>query len=780
MSAAASHALRSFAEWVLTHRRIVVALALLGVATAGAGIRNLDFSMEYRDFFGGGDPRIAEFDAMQRSYSKSDNVLLVVAPAAADVFNGRVLGAVGWLTEQSWRLPHASRVDSLTNFQHGSGSENDIAVAELAQDAATLDPAAIERIRQIALADVLLVDRVVSRSGHVTGVNVGFRLPDQDKAAETAEVMRAARALATQLERQYPDMKVYLSGTLTISHAFFEVTLRDLLTLIPLMFGVLLAVLGFTMRSALGAAAAFGIVGAATTTAFGIGGWLGMTLTPPAAAAAPLIMTLAIADCIHLFSTYMKLLADGRERRAAMAASIAANFAPVTLTSVTTAIGFATMNLADSPPFHDLGNLVVLGVLAAYALSVTLFSATVTVLPIRARARTDPFVRIMHAYAELAVRHRWKLLAAGLCLFAIPAAFISRNELNDEFLKYFDHSVAFRRDNDFITRELTGVYQFQYSVRAGGRDGVVEPDYLAALDAFGRWFREQPEVWHVETLADLLKRINQNVHADDPQYYRLPATRGEAAQNLLLLEMSLPSGLDLNDRITVDRSASRMVVGIRTIPARQLIALEQRAARWLEQHAPAHMRALPTGPAVLFAHMGMNSIYTGLAQEVVALVLISLLMLGALRSIKLGLVTLVPNVVPAVAAFGVWGLLQGQINMALATVAGMALGIVVDDTIHLMSKYLRARRVDGASPEAAVRHAIAEVGGAVIATSLTLIAGFLALLPSPFVMNWGMGALTALTVFFAMLFDLTMLPGLLLAIDRVRKHEAIELVVSRT
>lgn len=771
---------RAFALWVLSNRSLVVVLALVGVLTAGAGVRHLGFSMEYRDFFGGGDPRVAEFDAMQRSYSKADNVLLVIAPASADVFNRRVLGAVSWLTERSWTLPYASRVDSLTNFQHGSGSEDDIAVSELAQDAATLDDAAIERIRKIALADVLLVDRVVSRRGHVTGINVTFRLPDLDKAAEIGQVMQATRGLAAELQRQYPDLKVYLSGTLTISDAFFEVTVHDLVTLIPLMFVVLVVVLGITMRSALGAAAAFGIVGASALTAFGIAGWFGLTLTPPAAAAAPLIMTLAIADCIHLFATYMNQLAYGRDRRGAMVESIVSNFGAVTLTSVTTAIGFATMNLADSPPFHDLGNLVVLGVLAAYVLSVTLFSAIVTMLPSSSRGRADPFLRIMDAYSVFAVRHRWKLLAGGLCLFAIPSVFVVRNELNDEFLKYFDESVPFRRDNDFITRELTGVYQLLYSIRARERDGVVEPEYLAVLDEFGRWLRRQPEVWHVESLADLVKRINQNVHADDPRYYGLPSSREAAAQSLLLLEMSLPAGLDLNDRITVDRSASRLTVGVRTIPARELIALERRADEWLQQHAPQYMRALPTGPAVLFAHMGMNSIYTGLAQELVALVLISLLMLGALRSVKLGLVTLVPNVVPAAAAFGVWGLLQGQINMALATVAGMALGIVVDDTIHLMSKYLHARRVHGATPEIAVRYAITEVGGAVVATSLTLIAGFLALTPSPFVMNWGMGALTALTVFFAMLFDLTMLPGLLLAVDKVHKHEAIALAVSRT
>jgi predicted RND superfamily exporter protein len=771
---------RRCAEWVLSHRKTVVAMALLGVLAAAAGLANLGFSMEYRDFFGGGDPRVAEFDALQRSYSKSDNVLLVIAPASQDVFNRRVLGAVSWLTEHSWTLPYASRVDSLTNFQHSSGSEDDIAVSELAQDGASLDDAAVERIRRIALEDVLLVDRIVSRRGHVTGINVNFRLPDVDKASEIKEVMTATRALAAELERSYPDLKVYLSGTLTISHAFFEVTVHDLQTLIPLMFIVLVAVLGITMRSVLGAAAAFGIVGASAMTAFGIAGWLGMTLTPPAAAAAPIIMTLAIADCIHLFATYMNQLASGRDRHSAMVESIVSNFGAVTITSVTTAIGFATMNLADSPPFHDLGNLVVLGVLAAYVLALTLFSTVVTALPITARATANPMLRVMDLYSGFAVRHRWKLLTAGLCLFAIPSVFVLRNELNDEFLKYFDESVPFRRDNDFITRELTGVYQFQYSLRAAGREGVVEPRYLEVLDRFGEWFRQQPEVWHVESLADLLKRINQNVHADDPLSYRLPMTRAAAAQSLLLLEMSLRAGLDLNDRITVDRSASRMTVGVRTIPARELIALEERADRWLQEHAPRYMRALPTGPAVLFAHMGMNSIYTGLAQELVALVLISLLMLAALRSIRLGLVTLVPNVVPAAASFGVWGLLYGHINMALATVAGMALGIVVDDTIHFMSKYLHARRTYGASPEIAVRYAITEVGGAVVATSLTLMAGFLALTPSPFLLNWGMGALTALTIFFAMLFDLTMLPGLLIAIDKVRKHEGIELAVSRT
>jgi predicted RND superfamily exporter protein len=445
---------------------------------------------------------------------------------------------------------------------------------------------------------------------------------------------------------------------------------------------------------------------------------------------------------------------------------------------VTTAIGFSTMNLADAPPFHDLGNLVTVGVLAAYVLSLTVFTCVLTLLRIRPGRLNDITYSFMQWYADFAIRHRGRLLAAGIGLCAALACFIPRNELNDEFLKYFDTSVAFRRDNDFITRELTSVYQFQYSIPSGERDGITDPRYLRVLDEFGTWFRRQPEVWHVESIADVMKRINRTVSSDEPSHYRVPTSRAEAAQFLLLFEMSLPSGLDLNDRISVDKSASRMVVGIRTISAAELLALEQRADAWLKRHAPPDMWALATGPAVLFAHIGMNSIYTGLLQEGVALLFISLVMLGALRSIRLGVLSLIPNVVPAVAAFGAWGLLYGQINMALATAAGVALGIVVDDTIHLMMKYLHARRSYSMAPEPAMRYALSEVGGAVIATSVTLIAGFLALTPSPFVLNWGLGLLTALTVFFAMIFDLTMLPGLLLAIDKEPQHAVAALAAT--
>ena len=770
---------RSFAEWMLRRRALVISMSIALAAVVAFGMRGLAFSVEYRDFFGGADLRVAEFDAMQKSYTKSDNVLIVLQPVSGKVFTRETLTAVNWITQRAWKLPHASRVDSLTNFQNSSGTDDDLSVDDLARDPASLDAAAIERIREIALSDVLLVDRVISRKADVTGINMTFRPPGVNKESETQDSIAGTRGLIAAFSSEFPDVEVYLSGTLVVSNAFYEATLNDLTTLIPLMLIVLAVVLAAAMRSAIAACIAFMVVAGSTLVALGIGGLLGMRLTPPPALAAPIIMTLAVADCVHLYYTYAQRLRDGKDRIAAMVESIAANFNPMTLTAVTTAIGFGTMNFADSPPFHDLGNLVVIGVMAAYVLSLTLFACALTFVAVRPGTLNDRTHAFTIWYADFAIRNRKQLLGAGIGLCLVLAAFIPRNELNDEFLKYFDESVQFRRDNDFITRELTSVYQFQYSVSSGGPDGVTEPEYLRVLDEFANWYRAQPEVWHVESLADVMKQLNRSVNSDNPAFYRVPRSRQEGAQYLLLYEMSLPSGLDLNDRISVDKSASRMVVGVRTLPAAELIALEQRATDWLAAHAPPSMRALATGPAILFAHIGMSSIYTGLMQEAIAILLISFVMLGALRAVRIGLLSLVPNIVPAIAAFGAWGLLFGKINMALAAAAGVALGIVVDDTIHLMTKYLYARRTQRLVPEEAMRYALREVGGAVIATSVTLIAGFLALTPSHFALNWSLGMFTAFTVFFAMIFDLTMLPGLLLAVDKEPLNEVSALADSR-
>jgi hypothetical protein len=500
-------------------------------------------------------------------------------------------------------------------------------------------------------------------------------------------------------------------------------------------------------------------------TAMGLAGWAGIALTPPSAAAPTIILTLAVADSIHILVSLMAALRRRLDKREALIESLRLNLQPILLTSVTTAIGFMSMNFSDSPPFGDLGNITAVGVMAALLYSVTFLPAFMSVMPLRAPQRQDNTDRVLDRFADFVVRRQKPVLWGSLAVAALLLAFIPRNVLNDDFVGYFDESVVFRQDSDFTAANLTGIYQLQYSLPASGSNGVSDPAFLARADAFTQWLRAQPEVQHVDSITDTFKRLNKNLHGDDPAYYRLPERRDQAAQYLLLYELSLPYGLDLNNRLNIDKSSTQIVATLVDMDTDQLSEMAQRGEHWLRQNTPG-MEAIGIGPAVMFAYIASRNIKSMLFGTLAAAVLISGILVLALRSLRIGAISLVPNLLPAGLAFGIWGIFVAELNMAVSMVSGMTLGIVVDDTIHFLSKYLRARREEGLDTADAVRYAFNSVGRAIIVTSLILVAGFMVLAQSSFAMNSWMAMLTAIAIVMAVLADFLLLPTLLLYLDR--------------
>ncbi len=312
----------------------------------------------------------------------------------------------------------------------------------------------------------------------------------------------------------------------------------------------------------------------------------------------------------------------------------------------------------------------------------------------------------------------------------------------------------------------TGIYQLQFSIPSGEPGGISEPEYIERLDAFAGWLREQPLVVQVSSLSDTFRRLNMNMHGDDPAMYRLPDNRDLAAQYLLLYEMSLPYGLDLNNRIDVDKSSTQVVATVQESSSKEFLALADSAEAWLTEHGTPSMRTAGTGPALMFSNIAMRNVRSMIFGTLMAFVLISAVLTLALRSLRMGLLSLVPNVIPATMAFGAWGLLVGQVGFTVSVVAALTMGIVVDDTVHCLTKYLRARRERGLEAPDAVRYAFHSVGRALWITSTVLIAGFVILAQSTFKQNSDLGLLSAVTIAFALVADFFLLPGLLILVDR--------------
>ena len=478
-----------------------------------------------------------------------------------------------------------------------------------------------------------------------------------------------------------------------------------------------------------------------------------------------IILTMAVADCVHLLITFLHNMRLGHEKKQAMQESLRINFQPILLTSVTTAIGFLSLNFSDAPPFRDLGNIVALGVLIAFALSVTLLPALMALLPVRVKHQEKRDSSVMKVLAEFVINHRKTLLIGNALLALVVMSFIPRNEINDEFVKYFDKSIEFRRATDFLNDNLSGIYNIEISIDTNLVGGISEPTYLAKIEQFEHWLELQPEIVHVNTITDTFKRLNKNMHGDQPEWYKLPEERDLAAQYLLLYEMSLPYGLDLNDQINIDKSGIRVLVSMKNMSTTEMLDIENRLHEWMNTNFSDYT-IHAASPVLMFSHIGQRNIIRMLIGSVVALVLISFILIAAFRSVKLGLISLVPNLIPAGMAFGIWGLVDGQVGLGLSVVTGMTLGIVVDDTVHFISKYRRARIEKGLSSEQAVRYAFSTVGVALWVTSLVLVSGFIVLSTSSFLMNSGMGLMAAITIAVALIMDFLFLPPILMTLDK--------------
>jgi uncharacterized protein len=751
----------AYARWVIRWRWLIIVLSIVAAGLIASGAKNLWFATDYRTFFSKDNPQLTSFEALQNIYTKNDNILFVLEPRSGDVFTPEVLDAVEQLTQEAWKIPYTIRVDSPTNFQHTRAEEDDLIVENLVEDALARSPEELEAARQIALAEPRLYKRLIPAETNLIGVNATLQLPGES-IEEVPKAVAYARNLAAEIESKYPDLKTYLTGIVMLNNAFSEAANKDFQTLIPLMYLSMLVVMFWVLRSLSGTFATLSIVTFSALIAMGLAGWLRVGLTPVSAQAPTMIMTLAIADSIHILVIMLREMRNGREKREAIVESLRLNMQPVFLTSLTTAIGFLSMNMSDAPPFRHLGNITAAGVGVAFVYSVVFLPALMAVLPVRMRKGQSPATARFDRFANFVIRRQKSLLWISAGIVVVLATFIARNKLNDQFVKYFDKRVQFRNDSDFVMDRLTGIYQLEFSIGAGESGGVSNPAYLKKLDEFERWYRGQSNVVQVNSFNEVMKRLNKSLHADDPTWYKIPDSRELAAQYLLLYELSLPYGLDLNNQVNVDKSATRFIVTLENISSREIRELAEKGERWLRENAPAYMSATGAGGAVMFSHISARNIKGMLRGTTIALVLISVVLIFALRSLKIGGLSLIPNLIPAMMAFGLWGILVGQINMALSVVSGMTLGIVVDDTVHFLSKYLRARREQGLTPPDAVRYAFASVGMAMFVTSVILIVGFGILSLSAFTLNGGMGRLTAITILLALSADFLFLPPILM------------------
>ncbi len=756
-----SNSVNGFGNWVIRFRWLIIPTTLLFVFVVAKGTGFLGFATDYRVFFSKDNPQLVAFETLQNTYTKNDNVMFAVEPKDGNVFTRETLAIIEEITRASWKIPYSLRVDSITNFQYTWAEGDDLVVQDLVENAESFTDEQLKKVQEVALAEPLLLNRLITKKTDITGINTTINTPNESPA-EIPEVVAFVREMRDKFQEKYPDINIYLTGVVFMDNAFNEAGEGDMKSLVPIMYGVVLIIMVFALRTFWGTFTTLLIMAFSILSGMGLAGWSGILLTPISANAPTIILTLAVADSIHILVTLFYEMRHGKSKYEAIRESLRVNHQPVFITSITTAIGFLSLNFSDSPPFRDLGNIVAMGVMFAYIYSVLFLPAMISVLPLRVKAASSSQNGLIENLGDWVILNRKSLFWGMMGAIILLSVQIPRIELNEKFNEYFDTRYQFRIDNDYVIDHLTGFESIEYSLKAGESGGVSNPAYLKKLDEFAEWYRKQPGVMYVGTLTDTMKRLNKNMHGDDEAFYRLPEERDLSAQYLLLYELSLPFGLDLNNQINIDKSSTRFTVILESVSTQVALNLETSAQEWLQQNAPSEMASHGASPLIMFSHIAKRNIDSMMTGTLLALLLISAILVGVLKSFKLGGISAVPNLAPVFMTFGIWALFVGHIGLAVSVVAPVALGIIVDDTVHFLSKYRRARQELGKGAEEAIRYSFHTVGTALFLTSIILVCGFFVLTFSGFRMNVNLGFMTTLAILCALIADFLFLPTLLM------------------
>ncbi|PKG97113.1 RND family transporter [Paraglaciecola sp. MB-3u-78] len=756
----------SWLDFSVNRPKTVLIIGFMLIIATALGAKNLYFRGDYKVFFEDSNPQRMAFEEMQRTFSKNDSASIIIAPKSGNVFTLQTLSLIHEMTEDAEQTPLSIRIDSLTNFQHTWAEDDDMIVEDLVYDLADLDQKRLAYIQKVALNEPNLLNRLISAKADVTVINVSVNLPDGDLTAEVKKITESIKALTDKYKAKYPEHDFYHTGDVLMNYSFASFAERDFTTIVPLMFLSIILIMWLLLKTAVGTFSTVVVIASSIAVTMGIAGWFGMFMSTATVNVPTMVMTLAVADCIHVISTMLYGMRLGKDKKAALVYSLSLNKAPIFITSATTSVGFLTLNFAAVPILADLGNLTAVGVIFACIFSLTILPALIMVLPMKQLPKQISSTKLgyIERLGEWVITHHKRILPLTLVVAVIAIGFSFKNQLNDVPTAYFDKTTEFRQSTDFQQKHLSGMINLDFSIFTDEDSGINKPQTLQKIEAFSQWLNIQPEIDHVSSITNTFKRLNKNMHGDNPDYYQLPDDRELAAQYLLLYEMSLPYGLDLTNQLDMNKSATRVTAMVKNSGSKALTALEIKAQQWFSSNAP-NLKLTVASPGLMFAHISEANMASMLKGTLVALVLISGLLVFALKSFKMGMISLLPNLLPAGIGFGIWGIYSGEVNLGLSVVLSMTLGIIVDDTVHFLSKYRHAR-ISGNDAEQSVRYAFASVGRAIWITTLVLATGFSILMLSPFALNSDMGMLTSIIIVVALVVDFLFLPPFLMYFDR--------------
>jgi predicted RND superfamily exporter protein len=735
-------------------KKITLAFLLLLVFLA-SHIPDIEIDTSTEGFLHEDDPFRLGYNAFRFQFGRDERVLLIV-DSGSTIFDLQFLEKLKQLhLTLEEKVPKLQRVDSLINARSTYGENDQLIVKDFLENWPRNEDE-LTALRDRALNNKTYINQFLSRDGRYAMLliendvytSIGQEKLTDDLLAgfgeeivyttdnhppflsgpENTEIVLTVEAIAAEFSRQ--GFHVSASGTPHMVDSLTRILMSDMQKFMLLSMAVIAALLWLVFRRLVMIFLPLIVSLISVISTAGSMSLLNIPMTSAAQIMPSFILTVGVSNAVHLFVIFFQRRKLMESKRDALSHALGHTGLAILMTSLTTIVGLLSFYYSSVKPVTDFGLITALGIFNALLASLVLLPALIAILPLKEHKELEDHAatlsqRILMTCGRYAVHHPRKVITGFGVLLILSLALATQMRFSHNPLVWFPEDDPFRITTELSNEKLGGGIVLEIMVDTGKENGLKDPDILKRLDKFQQYALQEThgkiEVKNTVSMVDIVKEIHQALNNNDPAFYAIPDDPELLAQEILLFENS--GSDDLHRLVDGNFSKTHIALSLPFMDSVHYPALEQSIRKKLQEELEGKATYELTG---LLAMMGetFNKLLPSLAQSyLMSFVLITLMMMLFVESLRLGLISMIPNLSPVIITIALMVILDFPLDAFTLLIGAIGLGLAVDDTLHFMNAYQRALR-KGANAEQAVYQALSTAGEAMLFTSVVMSTAF--------------------------------------------------------
>lgn len=758
-----SSRIRSIAEFTIVRRFALAAVAFVVGVLLATGILKNGFDTSLGALLTQSDPYLDELEILADNFPYDLEITFAfVADEGETVFQPQILQAIDSLQARYEEIPFSQRISTISNFV---SPETQLKLFE--QEVDSYSQEQLNALKEAAINDRLLTANLLSADASLTFAII-YTNGDSATTEQRLEIADSVLGIRDELRQSFPGVNIHANSEVLLEQSSQQAMIDDLSTLLPLVILACVLAICYCFKSAILSVCILSHTILTIVCTAGVLGYLGFSFNNVSIMAPLVVVIISVANSVHIISIYKQFLLKGMSKPDAMKESMTYNFQPISLAALTTAIGFTSLNMCSSPAIQDFGQIVAIGIIFAYVLTIIYLPAVLIQFSKSGEQMDKTQTPFLHDTLDKICdfsHSRDKLIFWSCSTLAITTfLLLPLNETDFNRLDFIASDDDIKEYYDEVSDNLNRGSALTYGIDAINETAVIEPDFLLRMETYTEWLTAQPEIESAASVVDVIKTIHEVQNENNGDFYIIPDNINTVLDYLLGYTQVESEDFPVLGFVTADLSMMSLFINAVPMSNQELIDLDLRLTEKFERDFPEADLIHGSG-LLLFARMDELVTVELLQGYSLSLLLITISLVIGFRSIYFGILSVLPNLLPATMVFGIWAVLVGQLDPFVMMLFSISIGLVVDDTVHILSHYLDDRR-GGADQSSAITHAIKTAGPALSITTLVLALGTTILIAANTIYFQQAAKLLVPIVVIALVLDLLYLPTILKRFDK--------------